>query len=246
VSLLEARDALDGVSLAIDAGQFVSIIGPNGAGKTTLVNVLTGLLAPTSGTVRFKDADVGGLGPVRLARLGLARSFQLVSVFPALTVRETLAVPVLTRRRRATRLFANLRAQRDVWEEVAETAEQFGLGHALGRPARTLPQGDKKLLDVASAFALRPDVILMDEPTSGVSTADKHAIMTTLVQAARRLGVQAIVQVEHDMDIVFGYSDRIVALHQGRVLADATPDAVRADQRLIDTVVGRSFDVSRT
>jgi branched-chain amino acid transport system ATP-binding protein len=255
VSLLEARDvrtfygtvcALDGVSLAIDAGQFVSIIGPNGAGKTTLVNVLTGLLVPTSGTVRFKDADVGGLGPVRLARLGLARSFQLVSVFPALTVRETLAVPVLTRRRRATRLFANLRAQRDVWEEVAETAEQFGLGHALGRPARTLPQGDKKLLDVASAFALRPDVILMDEPTSGVSTADKHAIMTTLVQAARRLGVQAIVQVEHDMDIVFGYSDRIVALHQGRVLADATPDAVRADQRLIDTVVGRSFDVSRT
>jgi branched-chain amino acid transport system ATP-binding protein len=255
VSLLEARDvrtfygtvcALDGVSLAIDAGQFVSIIGPNGAGKTTLVNVLTGLLAPTSGIVRFKDADVGGLGPVRLARLGLARSFQLVSVFPALTVRETLAVPVLTRRRRATRLFANLRAQRDVWEEVAETAEQFGLGHALGRPARTLPQGDKKLLDVASAFALRPDVILMDEPTSGVSTADKHAIMTTLVQAARRLGVQAIVQVEHDMDIVFGYSDRIVALHQGRVLADATPDAVRADQRLIDTVVGRSFDVSRT
>ncbi len=255
MSLLEARDvrtfygtvcALDGVSLAIDAGQFVSIIGPNGAGKTTLVNVLTGLLAPTSGTVRFKDADVGGLGPVRLARLGLARSFQLVSVFPALTVRETLAVPVLTRRRRATRLFANLRAQRDVWEEVAETAEQFGLGHALGRPARTLPQGDKKLLDVASAFALRPDVILMDEPTSGVSTADKHAIMTTLVQAARRLGVQAIVQVEHDMDIVFGYSDRIVALHQGRVLADATPDAVRADQRLIDTVVGRSFDVSRT
>jgi branched-chain amino acid transport system ATP-binding protein len=224
----------------------VSIIGPNGAGKTTLVNVLTGLLAPTSGTVRFKDADVGGLGPVRLARLGLARSFQLVSVFPALSVRETLAVPVLTRRRRATRLFANLRAQRDVWDEVAETAEQFGLGHALGRPARTLPQGDKKLLDVASAFALRPDVILMDEPTSGVSTADKHAIMTTLVQAARRLGVQAIVQVEHDMDIVFGYSDRIVALHQGRVLADATPDAVRADQRLIDTVVGRSFDVSRT
>jgi branched-chain amino acid transport system ATP-binding protein len=255
VSLLEARDvrtfygtvcALDGVSLAIDTGQFVSIIGPNGAGKTTLVNVLTGLLAPTSGTVRFKGADVGGLGPVRLARLGLARSFQLVSVFPALSVRETLAVPVLTRRRRATRLFANLRAQRDVWDEVAETAEQFGLGHALGRPARTLPQGDKKLLDVASAFALRPDVILMDEPTSGVSTADKHAIVTTLVQAARRLGVQAIVQVEHDMDIVFGYSDRIVALHQGRVLADATPDAVRADQQLIDTVVGRSFHDSRT
>ena len=127
-----------------------------------------------------------------------------------------------------------------------ETAELFGLGDKLGQPARTLPQGDKKLLDVASAFALRPEVILMDEPTSGVSTADKHVIMDTLVQAAARMGVQAIIQVEHDMDIVFGYSDRIVALHEGRVLADATPAVVRADERLIDTVVGRSYLAPRT
>jgi branched-chain amino acid transport system ATP-binding protein len=248
VSLLQARDvrtfygpfcALDGVSLNIEAGQFVSIIGPNGAGKTTLVNVLTGLLAPTSGSVRFKGVNVAGLGPVRLARLGMARSFQLVNVFPALTVGETLAVPIVSRGRRA-RLFASLAGDRSMWDEVAETAALFGLADKLARPARTLPQGDKKLLDVASAFALRPEVILMDEPTSGVSTSDKHAIMETLVGAAARVGVQAIIQVEHDMDIVFGYSDRIVALHQGRVLADATPTAVRADERLIDTVVGRS------
>jgi len=250
VSLLQARDvrrfygtfcALDGVSLSIEAGQFVSIIGPNGAGKTTLVNVLTGLLAPTSGSVRFKGVDVAGLGPVRLARLGMARSFQLVSVFPALTVGETLAVPIVSRRRRGARLFAALAGDRATWDEVAETAALFGLADKLARPARTLPQGDKKLLDVASAFAPRPEVILMDEPTSGVSTSDKHAIMETLVGAAARMGIQAIIQVEHDMDIVFGYSDRIVALHQGRVLADATPAAVRADERLIDTVVGRSY-----
>jgi branched-chain amino acid transport system ATP-binding protein len=250
VSLLEARDvrsfygtvcALDGVSLAVEAGQFVSIIGPNGAGKTTLVNVLTGLATPSSGRVHFKGVDVTGLGAVRLARLGLARSFQLVSVFPALTVAETLAVPILSRRRVGARLLAALAADRTTWDEVAETAALFGLADKLARPARTLPQGDKKLLDVASAFALRPQAILMDEPTSGVSTADKHVIMETLVRAAARLGIQAIIQVEHDMDIVFGYSDRIVALHQGRVLADATPDAVRTDERLIDTVVGRSY-----
>ena len=250
VTLLEAVDvrkfygtfcALDGVSLTIAAGQFVSIIGPNGAGKTTLVNVLTGLLAPTSGRVRFKGDEVAGIGPVRLARLGMARSFQLVNVFPGLTVGETLAVPVLARRRRGGRLLASLARDRETWSDVAEIAALFGLGDRLERPARTLPQGDKKLLDVASAFALRPEVVLMDEPTSGVSTADKHAIMQTLVQAAARMGVQAIIQVEHDMDIVFGYSDRIVALHQGRVLADATPDAVRADERLIDTVLGRSY-----
>ena len=133
-----------------------------------------------------------------------------------------------------------------MWDEVRSVAELFGLGDTLARPARTLPQGDKKLLDVASAFALRPDVILMDEPTSGVSTADKTTIMQTLVHAAQRMGVRAIVQVEHDMDIVFGYSDRIVALHQGRVLADATPDAIRADADVVRAVLGIATTQGRT
>ena len=246
-ALLEATDvrkfygdtcALDGVSLRVDAGEFVSIIGPNGAGKTTLVNVLTGLTPPSSGQVRFKGADVTGAGPVRLARLGMARSFQLVTIFPALSVADTLAVAALARLRRAARPFTALARDADVRAAVEEVAALFGLHDKLGRAARTLSQGDKKLLDVASAFALRPDVILMDEPTSGVSTADKTAIMQTLVQAARRMGVRAIVQVEHDMDIVFGYSDRIVALHQGRVLADATPAAIRADATVVAAVLG--------
>ncbi|HEY7520218.1 MAG TPA: ABC transporter ATP-binding protein [Methylomirabilota bacterium] len=245
--LLVARDlvkrygdvqALSGVSLIVREGEFVSIIGPNGAGKTTLVNVLTGLLPPTSGSVAFKGRDVAGVGPVRLAALGMARSFQLVNVFPGLTVAETLSVPALARLGRGGHPFASLAGDREVAESVAEMAALFGLADKLGRPARTLPQGDKKLLDVASAFALRPDVILMDEPTSGVSTRDKTAIMETLVQAAKRLGVKAIIQVEHDMDIVFSYSDRIVALHQGRVLADAAPDALRADEEVVATVLG--------
>ena len=245
--LLAARDvvkrygdvqALGGVSLAVREGEFVSIIGPNGAGKTTLVNVLTGLLRPSSGSVAFKGRDVAGVGPVRLAALGMARSFQLVSVFPGLTVAETLSVPALARLKRAGRPFVSLARDTEVADSVAEMAELFGLADKLGQPARTLPQGDKKLLDVASAFALRPDLILMDEPTSGVSTRDKTSIMETLVQAAKRLGVKAIVQVEHDMDIVFAYSDRIVALHQGRVLADAAPDVVRADAEVVATVLG--------
>ena len=246
--LLEARDvvkrygdvqALQGVTLSVREGEFVSIIGPNGAGKTTLVNVLTGLLRPTSGRVTFRGQDVAGVGPVRLAELGMARSFQLVSVFPALTVAETLAVPALARLGRAGRFFASLSRDAAVAERVAEMAGLFGLADKLERPARTLAQGDKKLLDVASAFALRPEVILMDEPTSGVSTRDKTLIMETLVQAAKRLGVKAIVQVEHDMDIVFGYSDRIVALHQGRVLADAVPEVIRADDEVVATVLGK-------
>jgi branched-chain amino acid transport system ATP-binding protein len=246
--LLDARDvvkrygdvqALNGVTVSVREGEFVSIIGPNGAGKTTLVNILTGLLRPSSGRVLFKGRDVAGVGPVRLAALGMARSFQLVNVFPGLTVGETLTVPVLARVGRAGRMFVSLAGDAEIGDRVAEVAALFGLADKLERPARTLPQGDKKLLDVASAFALRPEVILMDEPTSGVSTRDKTAIMETLVQAAKRIGVKAIIQVEHDMDIVFGYSDRIVALHQGRVLADATPEAIRADEEVVATVIGK-------
>ena len=246
--LLEAMDvrkrygdftALDGVSLTIRDGEFVSIIGPNGAGKTTLVNVLSGFLPPTRGTVRFKGVDVAGVGPVRLARLGMARSFQLVNVFPGLTVAETLAVAVVSRLGRGRRLWASLAGDSEVRAQVADVAALFALDDRLARPARALPQGDKKLLDVASAFALRPEVIILDEPTSGVSTRDKTAIMEVLVQAAARVGIRAIIQVEHDMDIVFGYSHRIVVLHQGRVLADATPAEIRADDEVVATVVGR-------
>jgi len=231
--------ALDGVSLAVREGEFVSIVGPNGAGKSTLINILTGVVRPSAGRVRFKDRDVGGAGPVRLARLGMARSFQLVQVFPDLTVLETLQAAVVARLGRATRLFASLARDREVQAGALEVAELFGLSDKRRVPARHLPQGDKKLLDIASAFALKPEIILLDEPTSGVSTADKTAIMDTLVAASKRIGLSAIVQVEHDMDIVFAYSDRIVALHQGRVLADAAPSTILADQRVMDTVIGR-------
>jgi branched-chain amino acid transport system ATP-binding protein len=246
--ILEARDltkfygdfqALAGVSLAIHEGEFVSIIGPNGAGKSTLINILTGVVRPTGGRVRFRDRDIHGIGPVALARLGMARSFQLVQIFPDLTVIETLQAAAVSRLGRGTRLLAGLAGDREVQAAALEVAELFGLAGKRHVLARQLPQGDKKLLDVASAFALRPEIILLDEPTSGVSTADKSAIMEILVAASRHMGLRAIIQVEHDMDIVFAYSDRIIALHQGRVLADAPPDAIRADRHVVDTVIGR-------
>jgi branched-chain amino acid transport system ATP-binding protein len=249
--ILEAQDvtvfygdvcALAGVSLAVRDGEFLSIIGPNGAGKSTLINVLTGVLRPTSGDVRFNDRDVRGIGPVALARLGMARSFQLVHIFPDLTVLETLQAAVVSRLGRGTRLFASLAGDRQVQAQALEVAELFGLADKRHAASKHLPQGDKKLLDVASAFALRPEIILLDEPTSGVSTADKTAIMEILVTASRRIGCRAIIQVEHDMDIVFGYSDRIIALHEGKVLADAPPAAIRANRHVVDTVIGRLPD----
>jgi branched-chain amino acid transport system ATP-binding protein len=189
--------------------------------------------------VHFDGRDVTGLGCVSLARLGMARSFQLVQIFPDLTVLETLQAAVVSRLGRGSRLFASLAGDRAVQGDALEVAELFGLADKRGVLARHLPQGDKKLLDVASAFALRPKIILLDEPTSGVSTADKTQIMETLVAASRRIGLEAILQVEHDMDIVFGWSDRIIALHQGRVLADASPREIQSDAQVIDAVIGR-------
>jgi branched-chain amino acid transport system ATP-binding protein len=126
-----------------------------------------------------------------------------------------------------------------VWDIVDRVADLFGFTSKLEQPAKSLSQGDKKLLDVASAFALRPEIILLDEPTSGVSTAEKAKIMQVLVEAAKHTGIKAIIQVEHDMDIVFGYSTRIIAVHNGRILADGTPEAIRAQSDVMATVVGR-------
>ncbi len=231
--------ALDGVSLSIADGELVSIVGPNGAGKKTLVNVLTGLLKPTSGVVRFKGEDIAGIGPVRLAQRGMARAFQLVHIFPAMSVAESIAVAVVSQMGHSLRLFASAKNDAVVNNRVREVAAIFGLDGKLDSEARLLSQGEKKLLDIASAFALSPEVILLDEPTSGVSSGDKHGIMKNVIDAARRAGVKAIILVEHDMDLVAEYSSRIVALTAGKVLADRPPAEFFNDPEIIAQVVGK-------
>jgi branched-chain amino acid transport system ATP-binding protein len=231
--------ALDDVSLSIAEGELVSIVGPNGAGKTTLVNVLTGLLKPTAGVVRFKGDDIAGIGPVKLAKRGMARAFQLVHIFPAMTVADTIAVAVISQTNKSLDLFASARSDMAVRARVKDVAAIFGLDGKLDSESRLLSQGEKKLLDIASAFALMPEVILLDEPTSGVSSGDKHGIMKTLIDAAKLAGVKAIILVEHDMDLVAQYSSRIVALQAGKVLADRPPAAFFSDPEIIAAVVGK-------
>src|SRR5689334_4845948 len=231
--------ALDDVSIVVNDGELVSVVGPNGAGKTTLVNLLTGLLEPSAGEVLFQGKDIAGLGPVELADRGMARAFQLIEIFRNLTVAETIAAAVVTKQRKRWRLFSRLMADDALTARVAAVADIFGLRHRLDTVTATLSQGEKKLLDVASAFALEPQVILLDEPTSGVSTSDKHGIMKTLIAAAKQAGVKAIVLVEHDMDLVSAYSHRIIALSEGKVLADLPPDHFFKDPVLIEKVIGK-------
>ena len=231
--------ALDGVSFSIKEGEFVSIIGPNGAGKTTLINVLTGLFSPTTGKVFFKGTEVTGMGPGRLSKMGLARSFQLVNIFPNFSVLEFLMVAVVSRLGKGGNFFSSLSADRQVTDGAMEVASLFGLEKKKDMLTKNLPQGDKKMLDVASAFALHPEVILLDEPTSGVSTGDKNKIMETLVSASKKMGIKSIVQVEHDMDLVFSYSDRVIALVAGKILADGPPEAIEKDEEVVCTVMGQ-------
>ena len=233
--------ALSNVDLSLWQGELVSVVGPNGAGKSTLVNVLTGLYRPTSGTVHFRGENIEGIGAVALATRGLARAFQLVSVFPELTVRETLAVAACSHLGMRWRWFTDVHRNARVAEIVDRTARAFGLERDADTPARSLPHGRRKLLDVASAFALHPKVMLLDEPTAGVSTADKDGVMATLLEAAKHMGVEAILLVEHDMDLVARYSSRIVAMMNGQKIADQPTDEFFRNEPVLSVVVGKGM-----
>lgn len=231
--------ALNQVSLELGAGELVSVVGPNGAGKTTLVNVLTSLHKPTQGTVTFAGQDIAAMGIVELSTRGLVRAFQLVNIFPDLTVRQTLCVAAASYLGLRWQMFANVERSAPVMDVVERTAKAFGLTSSLDTASGSLPHGKRKLLDVASALALHPKVLLLDEPTAGVSTADKYGVMETLLSAAQTMGVEAIMLVEHDMDLVSRYSSRIVAMQGGVKIADLPTKEFFANEEVTAIVMGK-------
>ncbi|HUH88889.1 MAG TPA: ATP-binding cassette domain-containing protein [Pusillimonas sp.] len=247
--LLEARNvskrygdfiALRDVSLSVNNGEVVSIVGPNGAGKTTLVNTLTGLFVPTTGEVRFLGEKLADNDIVKLSTQGLARAFQLVNIFPDLTVRETLSVAAGSYSGLRWRMLQNFRRNNAVQTIVEDIARAFGLHTSLDVLSSALPHGKRKLLDVASALALHPKVLLLDEPTAGVSTADKYGIMETLLAAAKKMNVGAIMLVEHDMDLVSRYSTRIIAMQDGAKIADSPAAEFFQNEEVLSIVVGKA------
>lgn len=229
--------AVDDVNLTIAEGEFVSMVGPNGAGKTSLCNVISAHLMPDSGKIIFKGRDVTQSSVIERVKAGIARSFQLVNLFDDLTAFDNVALAVFARDGKI-RNMANL-ADRDrgVTLEADTILGQFGLADKRNETARYLAQGERKLLDVALAYALRPKLLFLDEPTSGVSTRDKDMIMDTIASVVRSESI-AVVIVEHDMDVVFKYSDRIVVMHQGAILADGTPLAIRNNDGVAMVLLG--------
>jgi branched-chain amino acid transport system ATP-binding protein len=229
--------AVDGVDFSVDERSLVSLVGSNGAGKTTLVNLITGLLPPDEGRVLFDGRDVTALSIFGRIKAGIARSFQLVNLFDALTVLDNARLAIFSRDDKINQTLRLAERDREAEREAREVIGEFGLADKWNVPASGLAQGERKLLDVAVAYALRPKLILLDEPTSGVGTREKGHIMGRIESVVRARGMSAVI-VEHDMDIVFKYSDRIVMMHEGRVLAAGAPDEIVRDER-VATLLGK-------
>lgn len=229
--------AVDGVNFTVTQGELLALIGSNGAGKTTLVNLISGLLRADSGSIVFQDTDITHQSVHERIAEGIARSFQLVNLFDQLTTLDNVALSIFSRQGKTRKLFALADHDADVRQEALEVLRQFGLDSKAGMVAGGLSQGERKLLDVAVAHALRPKLLFLDEPTSGVSTREKAPIMDIITAIVRSGKITAVI-IEHDMDVVFKYSDRIVVMHQGTILADGTPDEIRANEQVTTTLLG--------
>jgi branched-chain amino acid transport system ATP-binding protein len=231
--------AVDNVNLSIEEREFVSLVGPNGAGKTSLINVISARLSPESGKILFRGEDITRTSVTQRVKAGIARSFQLVNVFDDLTAFDNVALAIFSREGKTANLGTLAHHDHEVIAEADGVLGQFGLATKRDDNARDLSQGERKLLDVALAYAMKPKLLFLDEPTSGVSTRDKGQIMDTIASVVRGEGITAVI-VEHDMDVVFKYSDRIVVMAQGAIMAQGTPDEIRNNDQVAMTLLGSS------
>jgi len=224
------------ISLSISEGEVVGIVGANGSGKTTLLNLITGYVQPTSGEIRFQGKNINGLSPRHVISLGIARSFQIPQLYTGLTVLENMLIAVAIREGRSWDFWTHL--NKDSWlEEVFGVLKDFGFEDDASQMVGNLPEGGRKLLDVALSFVLKPKLLLMDEPTSGVSLKEKFAVMDALLKALKDAGVTTVF-VEHDMEIVERYAERALAFNNGVVIADGTVNVVLADASVRQAVLG--------
>ena len=228
--------AADAITVEIRAGELVGIVGANGSGKTTFLNLITGYLTPESGRILLLGKDRTGLPPRAITRLGVARSFQVPQLYTNLSVLDSILLSLAARADKGTAFWRPL-YRRPWMDEGRETLGRFGLEPYARRAVSELPEGGRKLLDIALSFALRPKLLLMDEPTSGVSIKDKFQVMDTLMKIVEATRLTTIF-VEHDMEVVQRYSQRVMVFDTGRVIADGPPDTVLAEPEVRKAVLG--------
>jgi len=229
--------AVAGASLTVEKGQVVAVIGPNGAGKTTLFNLITGHLRPDAGKIRFKGKEIAGLAPHKICRQGVARSFQLINVFGRLTVYENVQVAILSRLRKNWNMFAP--AAGLVREQTMAVLERVGLAAYAGLPCSSLSYGDQKALEIAIALSSRPELLLLDEPTAGMSPEETRATVQLIENLAGQEGL-TILFTEHDIDVVFHIAQKIVVMYQGKTIAQGVPEEVRRNPEVQKAYLGEA------
>ncbi len=227
--------AVYGASLTVAEGELVAVIGPNGAGKTTLFNLITGLLKADKGRIIFKGEDISGLPPHQITRRGIARSFQIVNIFPRLTAFENVQVAVLSDQRRSSNLISP--ARNLAVEETNSILESVGLSDKSRNIAGLLSHGDQKILEIAIALGNEPELLILDEPTAGMSPEETAATMELIKKLADTRGL-TILFCEHDMDVVFAIAQSIMVMHQGRTLIQGEPEEVRSNKEVQEAYLG--------
>jgi branched-chain amino acid transport system ATP-binding protein len=229
-----ALTAVSGVNLRVGAGVH-SIIGPNGAGKTTLFNLLSGFLKPDKGQILYMGKQIAGLPPYRISQMGIGRSFQITSIFPALPVRENIRIAAQSRRRFRYNFLMSCDSLEGVSAATDTVLEQVGLDQWADMPARNLPYGLQRCLDIGISLATNPLLILLDEPTSGMGSEDTQRVLALIRQISQRLPV---VLIEHNIDVVLTISDKITVLYQGMLLAEGTPSEIRSHEKVQEAYLG--------
>jgi branched-chain amino acid transport system ATP-binding protein len=232
--------ATDDVTLSVERGARQALIGPNGAGKTTLINLLTGVEVPTAGRVLLGARDITTMSPHARVGLGLVRTFQINQLFATLTPLQSLALAVASRAGAAWRWWQPVGSDGKIAAECERLLEQFHLGEHADRPTRDLPYGKRRLLEIALAVALKPSVLLLDEPAAGVPAGERKDILDTVAALPADVSVLLI---EHDMDLVFSFARRITVLVNGAVLTEGTPAAIAADPRVRAVYLGDAHAV---
>ena len=227
--------AVDGANLTVEKGELVAVIGPNGAGKTTLFNLITGQLKPDKGRIIFKGEDIAGLPPYQICKKGIGRSFQIVNVFPRLTVFENVQVAILSQQGKSTNLFSP--ARNLAVSETNNILQSVGLLDKAEATSGSLSHGDQKVLEMAMALGNEPELLILDEPTAGMSPEETLATMELIKRLASTRAL-TILFCEHDIDVVFSIAQRIMVMHQGETIIQGEPDEVRSNKEVQDAYLG--------
>jgi len=229
--------AIDGLDLNVNSDIITSLIGPNGAGKTTFINLVTGGLRPDKGKILFKGDDVTHLSPDKLVRKKITRSFQVMNIFPRLTVFQNVELPVLPILGKSRKWFSGVSAYPDVIEEVNKILEEIGLLDKKEGLAGELSHGDQRLLELGIAIAPKPELCFLDEPSSGTSPAESAKVLELIREINVKEKITFVI-VEHDMNVVFSLSDRIVVMNKGKILAEGEPGQIRENKEVMEIYLG--------